>query len=379
MPGKNQVKTNGNSREEMADYTSTGGKKKSNFVAYFLWMFGGFFGAHHLYLERIDHAIVWATTMGGYFGIGCFRDMWRIPTYVKDANEDPNYIEIWKIIVRQNRKPPFSTARFIGALATGHLWGELVRCAIPEDEMYGINFKPLLYIVPAVIAVGVWVVGNIGREQGSIWLSLMTAYMMYPLLYYIGDESTWVNIVAVITALAFDTFSKEWRLKPKKRHSVTRSLAVYTISVIIFWSLLTSYFYFNATLTDSEGEEIKVTEAVKHFFTSPIWLDLKVTLGATWEQAKNQGFWATWRQLVDLSDPRGEINAYRVLDLSTTASESEITAKWRTLSKEHHPDKVKGNEDEKKAAQERFMEIQQAYEILSKKKTRRQRKNRRAG
>lgn len=27
---------------------------------------------------------------------------------------------------------------------------------------------------------------------------------------------------------------------------------------------------------------------------------------------KHQGFWATWSQLVDLTDPRGEINAYRV-------------------------------------------------------------------
>lgn len=39
---------------------------------------------------------------------------------------------------------------------------------------------------------------------------------------------------------------------------------------------------------------------------------LKTTLSTTWEQMKQQGFWATWQQLVDLSDPRGEINAYRV-------------------------------------------------------------------
>ncbi|XP_063987299.1 dnaJ homolog subfamily C member 22 [Diachasmimorpha longicaudata] len=361
------------------DFQPLDRKGKSTIFAYLFWMVGGFFGAHHLYLGRINHAVVWATTLGGYFGIGWFRDIWRIPTYVKDANEDPNYMEIWKIIVRQNRKPPFSTVRFIGALATGHLWGELFRCAIPEDEIYGMNLKPLLYLVPGIVASGVWTVGNIGREQGSIKLPLIIAYLMYPLLYYIGDESTWLNIVAVVVALAFDSFSKEWRLKPAKKRSVTRSLATYTLAVIIFWMLLSSYFYFNATLTDSEGEEIKVTEAVKHFFTSPIWLDLKTTLGTTWEQAKNQGFWATWRQLVDLSDPRGEINAYRVLDLSTTASESEITAKWRTLSKEHHPDKVKGDEDAKRSAQDRFMEIQQAYEILSKKKNRRQRKNRRAG
>lgn len=31
-----------------------------------------------------------------------------------------------------------------------------------------------------------------------------------------------------------------------------------------------------------------------------------------WNQAKNDGFWATWAHLVDLTDPRGEINAYKV-------------------------------------------------------------------
>ena len=65
----------------------------------------------------------------------------------------------------------------------------------------------------------------------------------------------------------------------------------------------------------------------------------------------------------------------QVLNLSQTASQSEITANWRALSREHHPDKVKGTEEERRAAQDRFLEIQQAYEILSSAKNRRQRKN----
>lgn len=39
---------------------------------------------------------------------------------------------------------------------------------------------------------------------------------------------------------------------------------------------------------------------------------LQASLEATWNQAKHQGFWTTWAQLVDLTDPRGEINAYKV-------------------------------------------------------------------
>lgn len=65
-----------------------------------------------------------------------------------------------------------------------------------------------------------------------------------------------------------------------------------------------------------------------------------------------------------------------MLGLSQTASQSEVTAKWRTLSRENHPDKIKGSEEKRREAQEKFMEIQQAYEILSAAKNRRNRKNR---
>jgi DnaJ family protein C protein 22 len=66
------------------------------------------------------------------------------------------------------------------------------------------------------------------------------------------------------------------------------------------------------------------------------------------------------------------------LNLSQTASQSEVTSKWRALSREHHPDKVKGSEEERRKAQEKFLEIQQAYEILSSAKYRRQKKNKKS-
>lgn len=84
-----------------------------------------------------------------------------------------------------------------------------------------------------------------------------------------------------------------------------------------------------------------------------------------------------WKQIIDLSDPTGEQNAYKILDLPQSASQAEITAKWRKLSREFHPDKVK-DPDLQHEAQEKFMEIQQAYEILSNSKTRRQRKNKKS-
>lgn len=81
-----------------------------------------------------------------------------------------------------------------------------------------------------------------------------------------------------------------------------------------------------------------------------------------------------WKEIIDLSDPQGEQNAYKILGVSPTASQQEITARWRALSRENHPDKCKDPEKSREA-QEKFMEIQQAYEILSKIKSSRRRKN----
>lgn len=40
--------------------------QKSVFVAYMLWLFGGLFGFHHIYLHRDRQAFVWWCTLGKY-------------------------------------------------------------------------------------------------------------------------------------------------------------------------------------------------------------------------------------------------------------------------------------------------------------------------
>ena len=77
---------------------------KTKFWAYFFWLFGGLFGAHHMYLGRDDQAFVYISTFGGYIGCGFLRDIYRIPAYVADANNDPAFIEDFKRKVRANRK-----------------------------------------------------------------------------------------------------------------------------------------------------------------------------------------------------------------------------------------------------------------------------------
>ena len=61
-------------------------------------------------------------------------------------------------------------------------------------------------------------------------------------------------------------------------------------------------------------------------------------------------------------------NYYETLGIDKSASESDIKKKYRSLSKEWHPDKHKGD----KTAEQKFKEINEAYEVIGNPKRRQQ-------
>lgn len=67
---------------------------------------------------------------------------------------------------------------------------------------------------------GVWTVGNIGRERGTLKWPVLAAYAVYPARTYIHDETVFYTILVLAAALAFDSFSKQWRRTPRRHHIV---------------------------------------------------------------------------------------------------------------------------------------------------------------
>ena len=58
-------------------------------------------------------------------------------------------------------------------------------------------------------------------------------------------------------------------------------------------------------------------------------------------------------------------NYYEILGVSKTASDDELKKAYRSLSKKYHPDLQQGKSDsEKKEAEEKFKEINDAYNTL---------------
>lgn len=347
--------------------------KKSMFITYFLWLIGGIFGLHHFYLERDIQCFLCWCTLGGYFGFGWLRDIFYIPSYVRDANQEPKSVADLTQKLRTHKKPPFSTSRFTSMIAMGYLFGSLLSLATPEDNIAGYSVQWVKLLIPFAISLGVWSVGNIGHEQGTLLWPLVGAYCICP-FYINSDGDTVFTVMVIFSAVAFEYKSKQWRRRVTSKKGFFRRVSLLTVCGLIYLSLWGSYIYFNAKIKDADGEEIPIHEALHHFFRSPWWMDLKKSLGDTWEFAKANGWSATWKLIVELSDPHGEQNAYKVLGLSSSANQTEINSVCRMLSVKWHPDKVK-DPAEKQIAQEKFYEIQQACEILSKNKAKRRRKN----
>lgn len=346
--------------------------QKSVVVAYILWLFGGLLGLHHLYLHRDRHAFIIWCSLGGFCGIGWILDVFKIPEYVRDANEDPVFIAKFVEKLRKHKKPPFSATRFTAAISTGYLFGQLVLLSIPDE----IKFKGIIMFltIPLATAIGVWIVGNIGREKGDLKLCLTYAALFYLLRYVWYDESFWFTGMIFACAGSFDHSSKEWRREPLKRHSKKRRFVVLGTYCIVYLAIFGAYLYFNGKIKDSDGEEVPLNEAIKNFLKSSWWTDFKQACVDLWKYGQHHGWSEIWKQIVESLDTDGEQNAFKVLGLSPTASQSEITAVWRKMSREFHPDKVK-DDSLRREAQEKFMEIQQAYEVLSKIKSKRRSKN----
>lgn len=60
-------------------------------------------------------------------------------------------------------------------------------------------------------------------------------------------------------------------------------------------------------------------------------------------------------------------HAYKILEIEKTATDSEVKKAYRTMAKKYHPDKLQHmDEVYKKGAEEKFREVQKAYDAIKK-------------
>jgi DnaJ like chaperone protein len=60
-------------------------------------------------------------------------------------------------------------------------------------------------------------------------------------------------------------------------------------------------------------------------------------------------------------------SAFKILEISESASDEEVKKAYRRMAKKYHPDKVRDlGEAHQKAAQEKFLKVQEAYDTIKK-------------
>lgn len=344
---------------------------KYNLVAYFLWLFLGWFGIHHFYLGRDNQGILWLTSCAGYFGFGWLRDFYRIPAYVKDANEDQAYMAFLGAEMQYNVKPRVykNFHRIFGQIMFAMFYRMLVYMAIPEEYL---ELKLLLALVlPLGTAFGTYMVSNIGRLKSSLRYALIGAYLgefLFGTMHLAYPEPN--SLFATGVAMIITTYGWEYDRRPHaaKQRKCSRRLAKWFVIYLTFWSLIGSYLYFNATVVTQDGEKIKVREAVGNFFRSPHWAKAKQSFWQLYEEYQHEGWEGVKRRLTILSDLEGEERSLEIFNVTKEATMQEIKERYRVLAKQWHPDHHK----DKEYAQEKFMEIQEAYETLKKIRARRE-------
>lgn len=338
-------------------------KKKSLFVAYLCWLFGGIFGLHHLYLGRDFHAFITLTTFGGYFTLGLIRDLWRLPEYVKDANNDLEYIEWLYSQIKTYPRPPSSIVRQSGLMIMGNLFAYLVEYAIPKELLNDTQVAIIKFsFIPLASALGVWLAGNVGRHKGSFGRPLLAAYIATtPSFFFDIPHCSFSTLAATIV---FNKYCKEWRVEKTRKKSFIKRASVFIGCVLIYLLLWSSWLYFECTIDDPEiHEPIKCRIAFKNFINSPAYTNISEAIFILIEHVRHQGFMGLWKEMMQEFDVSGKASALVTLELKENATPEEILAQYKKLSREYHPDKEK-DESKKSEKHERFIQIQEAYRKL---------------
>ncbi len=332
-------------------------------VAYFLWLLFGYFGVHHFYLGRDKQAMLWLTSFGGFFCIGWMRDFYRIPGYVREANGDRYYLESLAVEIKHKKRPSLwkNIHRVVAQVLFGYFYRALIRMAIPEEfqELYWLTGA----LLPLGSALGTYVVSNIGNIRSSGKLALIGAYLgevLFGELHVLSRVC--ISSFAVGVSMLFSTYGWQYNQRVTASKRCSRRLGWCVLVFLLFSTLCSSYVYHNMSVNTNDGETLKVKEVVHNFLNSPHWPHFKNLLWKLCEEVYENGWEEAKRSLTAFADLEGEDRARSTLGVTENATYKEIKDRYHELAKLWHPDKHQG--DAKDEANEKFIEIKEAYEIL---------------
>lgn len=342
---------------------------KSYGIALILWATLGILGAHHFYLRRDRHGVVHLLTFGGFL-LGWLYDLRNLDNYVRWANFDREFKEKYLEKIEMNKEPEDPLLKNLSGTALCQTASALLIMAVPpnlaSNETFSYYVMPILTAM--LVAFIVYYLGNIGETQGTYKSALKGALISVPYYYYSPTGSVIWCVFA-----SKNTFEKKYRPRPEDNGNFWRRLYRSLLVTGLIGGLCVCYFIYNCEVGTDDGESVSCVDSL-HFLNASMWSNFKETMIDLYNYMKYNGLGSLWNDIVKAVDMTGTDNAIKLLGLTKPASESDIKASYKKLARQYHPDKVK-DPTKRSVAQEKFMEIQNAYELLSKTKAKRGKHN----
>ncbi|XP_076876990.1 dnaJ homolog subfamily C member 22 [Brachyhypopomus gauderio] len=324
-------------------------------VTYALWAVGGPLGLHHLYLQRDSHALLWMLTLGG-FGVGWLREFFRIPAYVRETNREAGGIR-----PAPAASPQVGLARFTGQVCVGIYFGSVALISLSSLRFF------YLIVLPLSVGAGVHLVSCVGQQTSDLQKTLTACILTSSIFYGSRVSPLPISIAASITAAQHRRFKRVRRAgsppEPLGPRLYRLGLALLAFSAplgyCVFHNTTATLYYISdcvATLLDTFWFFPWLRGVVEFFLLLPYRFLCALTGGNYYEES--------WQRVFDIllnEYSKKETAAMKVLSVSEGATMEEITHSYRDLVKLWHPDH---NLKQQEEAQQMFIKIQEAYEIL---------------
>jgi len=210
------------------------------------------------------------------------------------------------------------------------------------------------------IAVGVWAVGSVGREQAPFWKVLASSTCVALGQAATSGECTTLYPTVAATIVAWNYRSHRTGASLGQRSGLFKRMMVAglvaaTITVLLSAATVNAL---QDVTVEVDGENITLKEALRNVLKSPEFSKLMQSIWDLYRDVQEKGWDEAFKDLLETLDVDGETHSYKVLGLESGCTLDEVKKAYRKLARLHHPDK--GGD------QAKMVEVTEAYDTLKK-------------
>jgi len=342
--------------------------RPSYLVVLLTWAFTGLLGGHHFLLGRYLHGLLWLTSGGG-FGLGWALDFFRLGRFLEDSSGSrPAEVRSVRGVLVEVPHPGLNMLRAVQhALAQWWLGLWYYGCVAWSLRLLG---APSAAHPAAVLVslLSLWAVDNCSRTRGSSLVAVMlTGGLAAFSMSFTGQRESSQRALALCVAQLASFYTRRWRDVQNERDVACTPKQALVLGALVALLL--------ASVVGKLALEVKAQPGASwgrklhSSFTELLeGLGVEMKTGGGGEAGAGGGGQGGGHRFDFGGFARGASGmsrreAARLLGLNTNSpTRQQIKDAHRSLSLQHHPDKVAASE--KAEAEAMQVKLNAARELL---------------